>query len=115
MRHYPSKGKSAPIIIPSEKYKQYEKECGWMIKGKGMKIDYPVNVKAIYYMPTHRKVDLINLHSALHDILVKYEVLADDNSQIIVSTDGSRVDYDKYDPRTEIWITREEDHEDRTD
>ena len=97
-----------PMIIPSAKYKAYEKDCGYMIKGKGMRISTPVNVKAIYYMPTRRRVDLTNLHESLHAILVKYEVLEDDNSKIIVSTDGSRVMYDKDHPRTEVWITREE-------
>lgn len=69
-------------------------------------IDYPVNVKAVFYMQTKRKVDLTNLHEALHDILVKYGVLEDDNFKIIQSTDGSRVSYDKWNPRTEVEITR---------
>lgn len=68
-------------------------------------IDFPINLQAIYYMPTKRKVDLINLHAALHDCLVKKKVLLDDNSSIIVSTDGSRVFYDKDNPRTEITIS----------
>lgn len=111
-RYMPSRGKSVPMIIPSTKYVAYEKECGWFINGKGMKIDYPVNVKALYYMPTRRRVDLTNLHEALHDILVKYEVLADDNSNIIVATDGSRVLYDKDNPRTKVIITKMEDEND---
>ena len=96
--------KGRPMIIPSARYKAYEKDCGMLIKGKKLNINSPVNVKAIYYMPTRRRVDLTNLHEALHDILVKYEVLEDDNSKIIVSTDGSRVCYDKENPRTEVWI-----------
>jgi Holliday junction resolvase RusA-like endonuclease len=59
-------------------------------------------------MPTHRRVDLCNLHAALHDILVKYQVIEDDNSKIVVSTDGSRVLYDKDHPRTEVVITEVE-------
>ena len=50
--------------------------------------------------------DLTNLHEALHDILVKYHVIADDNCKIIVSTDGSRVLYDRENPRTEVTITK---------
>ena len=65
----------------------------------------PVNVKAIYYMPTRRKVDITNLHEALHDVLTHYAVVADDNSNIIAATDGSRVRYDKTNPRTEVTIT----------
>ena len=98
-------GKYVPFILQSKAYVQYEKDCGYFIKGKGLKIDYPVNVKCLYYMPTRRRVDLTNLMEATHDILVKYEVLEDDNCKIIRSVDGSRVDYDKDDPRTEIVIT----------
>lgn len=95
--------KGRPMIIPSKQYKQYEKDCKIFLP-HSEPIDKPVNVKALYYMPTRRRVDLNNLHSALHDILVHHGVLADDNSSIIVSTDGSRVLYDKENPRTEVEI-----------
>jgi Holliday junction resolvase RusA-like endonuclease len=55
-------------------------------------------------MPTQRRVDLANLIEALQDILVAAHVLADDNCKIVVSTDGSRVFYDKSNPRTEVEI-----------
>ena len=97
-----------PMVIPSRQYKQYEKECGWFVQGKGLKIKDPVNVKCVYYMPNRRRVDLTNLMEATHDILVKYEVLEDDNSKIIRSVDGSRVLYDKENPRTEITIDKAE-------
>ena len=93
-----------PMIIPSKQYRQYEKDCK-IFMPHGEPINRPINVKALYYMPTRRKVDLVNLHSALHDILTKHEVITDDNCEIIVSTDGSRVYYDKANPRTEITIT----------
>lgn len=67
-------------------------------------IDYPVNVKAIYYIDKDRKVDIINLHSALHDCLVKYGVVTDDNYKIIATTDGSRVEIDRANPRTDVEI-----------
>lgn len=91
------------FITPSDRYKQYEKDF-LLLCPKIPIIDYPINLKAVYYMPTKRKVDLINLHSALHDCLVNSNVLLDDNCNIIVSTDGSRVYYDKENPRTEISI-----------
>lgn len=92
------------MIIQSEQYIKYENDCQFFVP-RIMAIDKPVNVKAIYYMPTRRKVDLTNLHEALHDVLVNCRVLLDDNSSIIVSTDGSRVRYDKNSPRTEVEIT----------
>lgn len=94
-----------PCIVPSSQYRKYEREACKHLQPLG--IDYPVNVKAIYYMPTLRKVDLTNLHSALHDILVAAGVLIDDNFRIIVSTDGSRVEHDKLRPRTEVEITED--------
>jgi Holliday junction resolvase RusA-like endonuclease len=72
-------------------------------------VDYPVNVKCVYYMPTRRKVDLSNLLNSTLDILVHYGVLIDDNRNIVYSVDGSRVFYDKENPRTEIEITRIEE------
>lgn len=94
-------GKAIPI--PSKAYVKYEKAARRFLKP--LRIDYPVNIKALYYMPTHRKVDKTNLESALCDVLVKHGVIEDDNCRIVVSTDGSRVLYDKEHPRTEIYIT----------
>lgn len=62
-----------------------------------------------FYMPTRRKVDLTNLMEAAHDTLVAAKILADDNNTIIASVDGSRVMYDKSNPRTEIFIEEMED------
>lgn len=96
------------FIAPSAKYKAYEKACAVYVHGRGEPIDYPVNVKCIYYMPTRRRVDLCNLLEATCDILVKYGVLQDDNSNIVVAHDESRVYYDKDNPRTEVIITQME-------
>lgn len=95
------------FIAPSKAYQHYEKTAGWFINGdlRKLKISSPVNVKCLYYMPTRRRVDLTNLLEATDDILVKYGVLEDDNCNIIVSHDGSRVLYDKEHPRTEITIS----------
>ena len=91
-----------PIIIPSKQYKQFEKDAMLFIDKIG--IDYPVNVKALFYMKTRRKVDLTNLLEALDDVLVKGGLLVDDNCRIIQSHDGSRVYYDKLNPRIEVCI-----------
>ena len=48
----------------------------------------------------------MNLLAAVDDLLVEAGIIADDNSKIVVSHDGSRVLYDKENPRTEITITR---------
>ena len=96
-----------PMVIPSKQYLQYEKDARWFMPHIEP-IDYPVNVKAIFYMPTKRRVDLVNLEQALLDVLVKYGVLEDDNCTIVQSMDGSCVEYSKERPRTEVYIWEKE-------
>lgn len=99
-----------PRIIQSKQYRDYERAAvlhlNMIYKAFGMApIEGPVNVQMVFYMSTRRRVDLVNLQEAALDVLVRGEVLADDNSKIVVSMDGSRVSYDKDHPRTEITIT----------
>jgi len=58
-------------------------------------------------MPTHRKCDLTNMLECIDDVMVKAGLLDDDNFNIIASHDGSRVLYDKSNPRTEVYIERQ--------
>ena len=93
-------------LTPSKQYKEYKRKCGkYFADWSAEPIDFPVNVKCVFYMPTRRRVDLTNLEAAIHDILTDYGVLADDCRDIVASTEGSRVYYDKANPRTEIEIT----------
>ena len=92
-----------PMLVPSKQYRRYESDSGWFLKP--LAISSHVNIRALYYMATRRRVDITNLESALLDVLVKHGVITDDNCRIVVSTDGSRVLYDKDNPRTEIYIT----------
>ena len=95
-----------PFIIQSPQYTEYETTASYFLRPKPPNpIDYPVTVRCLYYMPTRRRVDTANLNAAIHDLLVKYRVLADDNRDIIASTDGTRTFYDKDNPRAEIEIT----------
>lgn len=92
-----------PFLVPSKQYRSYEKQAGWFLKPLG--IAKAVNIKCLFYMGTRRKVDLANLLSAIDDVLVKYNVIVDDESKIVAGHDGSRVLYDKENPRTEIIIS----------
>ena len=94
-----------PRIIPSKQYKNYEKQCLKQLTGKHkLMIDEKCCVKGLYYMQTKRKVDLLNLLEATCDILVAGHVLTDDDSKIVDNHDGSRVLYDKENPRAVIEI-----------
>lgn len=96
-----------PFIMPSAKYKKYEREAAWFLKPRlRLPIDYAVNVKCEFFMPNRRRTDLNNLLEAATDVLVHAGILADDHYGIVVSHDGSRCYVDCDHPRTEITITR---------
>lgn len=97
-----------PFIAQSDAYQQYERDCGWFLRPLG--ISRPVNVQCVYYMESQRRVDLGNLIAATCDILVKHRVLTEDNRNIVAGHDGSRVLYDKRNPRVEITITAVENY-----
>ena len=94
-----------PFIAPSSAYKRYEAQAIYFLTPKPKTpLAGRYRVAAVFYMPTRRRVDLTNLLEAAHDTLVAAKILADDNNTIIASVDGSRVLYDKENPRTEIYI-----------
>ena len=99
-------GAEYTMPLPSKQFSAYEKDCLKQITGnQRRRITTPVNVKAVYYMQTRRKVDLVNLLEGTCDILRDAGVVEDDNRNVIASTDGSRVFWDKKNPRVEITST----------
>ena len=95
--------KRAPYIAPSQAFTNYENAALWFVP-KGKQINTPVNVKCLFYVADRRNYDLTNLLEAIDDIMVTAGLLADDNYTVIESHDGSRVLYDKENPRTEVYI-----------
>lgn len=102
------KGRS--LILPSQAYRDYERDTAYLwrreaaiLMGKPLSGRY--NVRLVYYMPTRRRCDLVNLMEASLDLMVEYGILADDHSGIVASHDGSAVRIDKENPRVEIEIT----------
>ena len=103
------KNKKGTFFIPSKAYREYLEMAAWYIEP--LELDEPVNICAKFYMPTKRKkIDLTNLNAGLHDALVDCRLLKDDGCLIVSGTDGSRVYYDKDNPRTEVIITPMRDY-----
>ena len=99
-------------IAPSKAAKAFELQCGWWIKMQHrLKIDQPVNVRVRFFVESKRKVDLTNLLESIDDVLVRYDVLADDSANVIAGHDGSRVYIDRVQPRLEIEITPIENYD----
>lgn len=94
-----------PFVAPSKAYTEYAKAAVLYLRPCPERpIGDRVNVKCVFYMPTRRRVDLVNLLEAADDVLVAAGVIEDDHSGIIAAHDGSRVQHDKARPRTEIEI-----------
>jgi len=95
-----------PFIAPSVKFEQYQSQCRWYMPRLEKPIDYPVRIQCLFFRKTKNRCDLTNLLEAVDDILVHYGVIADDSWKVIQSHDGSRVLFDKENPRTVIYIDR---------
>lgn len=97
-------------VLPSTAYEKYYEELmtflPFVARKIGKPIEYRINLKCVFYKKSKTKADLVGYLQSIQDILVESGILLDDNSDIVVSTDGSRVAYDKNDPRTEIVITK---------
>lgn len=105
MQIYKNSKTGQPFLTQSKRYKGYARDCAMQITGKyKQEIDYPINLKCVYYRKTKHRVDLTNLLAATCDILTDCGVIADDNYKIVKSHDGSRVDFDSDNPRVEIEI-----------
>ena len=98
-----------PFVAQSKLYKEFEKNCGLFLKQYQLGIDYPINLKAVFYVPDRRKRDLTNLENAIADILVKYKVIEDDNYNILAGWDGSRIIYEKGREEIILEITKMEE------
>ena len=97
------------LLLPSKQYKAFEEETMKQLLGMYGNIEpinYPVNLKAIFYRKANYKSDLVNYLQALQDALVKGGILEDDNVKIVYSLDGSRLFVDKNYPRIEVEIER---------
>ena len=94
------------VLLSFKQYKDFEEECIYKLdnKLKQLCIDESINIRAVLYMSTKRRVDITNLLSTLDDMFVKAGVIKYDNRNIVASHDGSLVLYDKVRPRIAIEI-----------
>ena len=98
-------GNGRKFLIQSKAYRLYEKDClkQLMYLYKGKTITGQLSMKALYYMPTKARPDLLNLLQATADIIEKAKVISNDKN--IYSFNGSRImGVDKLNPRVEILL-----------
>ena len=99
------------ILLPSKYDREFEKEVVSQMEGMFGNlepIDKPINLCCIFYKDKNYKSDLVGYLQAIQDAFVKAKFLLDDNSNIVSSTDGSRIELDRNNPRIEVKITWKE-------
>lgn len=99
-----------PMIISSKKYNKWHKGAEAQFKKDGVKkwnFDTPLNAKMIIYRANKRGGvgDLNNFTQGPLDVLTERGIIKDDNRNIVYSTDGSRLFFDKENPRVEIELS----------
>lgn len=99
------------MLLQSQNYLDYARAAKLQLSQQRNSIEgfariaTPANVQCIYYRGDRRRTDLVNLLNATCDLLTEAGIIEDDNYHIVAATDGSRVYYDKDNPRVEITIT----------
>lgn len=96
------------MVIQNKRYTEFEKQCKEYLPKLEKPIDYPINLQCKFYVCDARKRDIANYLEAIQDVLVKYNVLEDDNYNIIASIDGCSMEIDRENPRVEIIIKEQE-------
>lgn len=105
------------VLLQSDTYNEYKDIFLIQIKNiwkNKEPITQQVNVKCVYYRGDNRKCDLVNLQNGTLDLLVEAGVLKDDNYKVVYSMDGSRIFYDKDNPRVEITISTIKKEDEKT-
>lgn len=101
-----------PCLVQNALYKQYERDFVRQALALGVHgkcLSMPLEIVCKYYRKERRRVDLTNLLACTDDCLVTAKIIEDDNYKIVKSHDGSRVYFDKENPRVEIEIKEYED------
>ena len=103
------------IVVYSIKYTTWKRDAlkqlglcqnGYLKSKISDPIDYPIIAKFHFYRSTHHRTDLSANYEGIQDVLVEAKILKDDNSDIVKGHDGSRIFYDKENPRIELWLLK---------
>lgn len=99
------------MVIQNKRYTEFEKECKKHIPNIEKPIDYAINLQCKFYVCDARKRDIANYLEAIQDVLVKYNILEDDNYNIVSSLNGCSMEIDRENPRIEITINKAKEQE----
>ena len=75
-------------MLPSKPYQQYASDCHYYLYKyrRAEPINTPISLKCLFFVNHKRKCDLTNFLQAIQDILVDYNIIEDDNYNIVKAT-----------------------------
>jgi Holliday junction resolvase RusA-like endonuclease len=92
------------FTLPSKQYEEWHEQASWQLKAqKKEKLRPPYAIHIYIYFPDKRKADLSNKAESIMDLLVDNGIIEDDNWKVVPSLTLT-ADYDKENPRAEVWI-----------
>jgi Holliday junction resolvase RusA-like endonuclease len=94
------------MVIQNKRYTEFERECKKYMPILESPIDFPINLSCKFYVADARRRDIANFIEAVQDILTKYNILQDDNYNIVASLDGCSMEIDREYPHIEIIIEK---------
>lgn len=99
--------KGKPVKYNTQAYKDWHATAAKYLMGQprpAEPISTPLLLVCKFFMQTKGRVDLSALYEGIQDLLVEMHILADDWMHVVVGHDGSRVYYDKNNPRIEVEL-----------
>lgn len=93
-----------PFLVPNQKYKKWRSHAVQQLKSEWRDVPLSdfLHVRALFFLPNARRVDLSNLLEAPADALEEAGVI--ENDYFISSWDGSRRMLDRNNPRIELTV-----------
>jgi Holliday junction resolvase RusA-like endonuclease len=90
--------------FPSKAYSEWHEQASWQLKAqKVQKQNPPYAILIHVHFPDRLKADLTNKAESIMDLLVDNGIIEDDNWKVVPSLTLT-ADYDKENPRAEVWI-----------
>lgn len=94
-----------PLIISSKRYRKWEEEHLWLLKGQD-NIETPVACTLTFYAPDKRITDLSNKCESIMDLLVEARIIEDGNWFEVPKLNLVFAGVDRENPRCEVELKK---------
>lgn len=96
------------VVVYSEAYESWKNDALRILSQYKyrLRIGFPIILQCHFYVDKRGRRDISALYEGIQDCMVTAGIILDDDCNIVIGHDGSRVYYDKRNPRIEVSIFR---------